>query len=169
MDIFFENNCDKEFPDFKIDDLAELVIEKTLNIHNCPFDTQVSVYLVNSDEIHSINKDTRNIDKATDVLSFPNIEFDKIGDFSFLENDDLVYDYFDPDSGQLILGDIILCYEKIVSQAAEYGHSEYRETAFLIAHSILHLLGYDHMVDDERIEMEKMQNRILDELKIYRD
>lgn len=170
MELYFENNLeDKSFTQFDIEDIAKKVINKALEIHGCPYDTEVSLYLVDNDEIKEINSNTRNIDKATDVLSFPNIEFETIGDFSFLDSEANSFDYFNPESELLVLGDIILSYDKILEQANEYGHSTLRETAFLIAHSILHLLGYDHMTDEERIPMEDMQNRILNELKIYRE
>lgn len=85
--------------------------------------------------------------------------------FSFLEEAE---EYFDPESGELLLGDIVISKEKVISQAEEYGHSLEREFAFLIAHSMLHLFGYDHMEEKERLEMEQMQKEILDKLCIRR-
>ena len=89
------------------------------------------------------------------------------GDFSHVEDD--YEDYFDPDSGRLVLGDMIVSAPKVLEQAKAYGHSEKREFAFLIAHSMLHLFGYDHMEEDERVEMEKHQEEILNALEIRRD
>ena len=71
-------------------------------------------------------------------------------------------DAFNPESGELLLGDIILSTEHIIEQAREYGHSETRELAFLVVHSMLHLMGYDHMIDDERKDMEDRQRKILE-------
>ena len=118
-----------------------------------------------NDEIHEMNRDFREIDRATDVLSFPMLEYEKPGDFSHFESSQ---DCFDPETGELLLGDIVISKEKVLAQAEEYGHSAKREYAFLIAHSVLHLSGYDHMEDDERIEMENLQREILNKLNILR-
>ena len=126
----------------------------------------MNVTIVDNDEIHEINNSQRNIDRPTDVLSFPMLEYDKPGDFDKFGND--LY-AFDPDTGELTLGDIVISYDKVIEQAAEYNHSRKRELAFLVAHSMLHLFGFDHMVDDERIEMEEKQNIILNNLGITRE
>ena len=98
------------------------------------------------------------------------VEYEIAGDFEFLNKDDpYVYEYFEPDTGELILGDIVISSDKVYSQAEEYGHSVKRELGFLVAHSMLHLFGYDHMEDEERAEMERMQSEILDKLGITRN
>ena len=99
-------------------------------------------------------------------MSFPMLDYEVAGDFSMAEDD---ISNFNPDSGELILGDIVISYDKVIEQAAEYNHSRNRELAFLVAHSMLHLFGFDHMVDDERIEMEEKQNIILNNLGITRE
>ena len=103
--------------------------------------------------------ENRGIDKSTDVLSFPMFELESPGVFT----EDLEEDpgNFDPDSGELLLGDIILNWDRVLSQAEEYGHSVERELAFLIAHSMLHLFSFDHMEEEERKEMEEKQEMIL--------
>ena len=101
------------------------------------------------------------------MLSFPNIAFDKEGDFSVVEQDEA--DYFDPDSGELLLGDIILSADRVEVQAQEYGHSTLREFAFLTAHSMFHLCGYDHMSPQEAAVMEQKQEEALKRLNIMRD
>lgn len=106
---------------------------------------EVSVTVVDENEIKSLNKEFRNINKVTDVLSFP------IGDKN-------------PETGEIVLGDIVLCAQKVIDQANEYGHTRKRELAFLTCHSMLHLLGYDHIEDDERLVMEDLQRKILEEL-----
>ncbi len=113
-----------------------------------------------------MNRQFRGIDEPTDVLSFPLQEYPSPGDFSRIDEDG--WDSFDPDSGELLLGDIVINADRVISQAAEYGHSQMREFAFLIAHSILHLCGYDHMEEEERSQMEEHQRRILDALGITR-
>lgn len=154
--------------DFNFEDKAKQVINEALTLHSMPYDCNVSISIVSEEAIQTLNKDSRGIDKITDVLSFPNLEYEKIGDFSICEDEDLYYDLFDPETERLILGDIVICYKRATEQAVEYGHSLEREMLFLVAHSILHLLGYDHMVDDEREVMEAKQREILDSLGIVR-
>ena len=136
----------------------------------CPYEAEVNVTLTDNDEIKKINDEYRNINNPTDVLSFPMLNFALPGDFDGisdeLEND--VEDYFNPDSGELMLGDIVVSVEKVVEQAEKYGHSQERELAFLVAHSMMHLFGYDHMEPDEAAVMESKQKEILDNLGITR-
>ena len=121
---------------------------------------EINVLVTDDASIRTINKAYRNIDKATDVLSFPMCDFETPGDFSHLE--ETPEEYFDPDTGELLMGDIVISVDKVKEQAEKYGHSQTRELAFLVAHSMLHLSGYDHMEDDERIQMEDMQREILE-------
>lgn len=167
LKLYYENDTDDIF-DFDIENISSMVILKTLEEHNIEENVSVSLMIVDEDTIKSINAENRDIDKVTDVLSFPNIEFENEGDLSILDSSDK-FDYYDPEDGRLILGDIIICSKKVKEQADSYGHSEKREFAFLVAHSILHLLGYDHIDDDERELMEEKQRNILDSLKITRD
>ena len=113
-----------------------------------------------------MNLEFRQIDRPTDVLSFPMAEYDAPADFSCIdeESDDL----FDPESGELMLGDIVISKDRVLSQAEQYGHSPKREYAFLIAHSMLHLFGYDHMEDEERLLMEERQRAIMQKVNILR-
>ena len=113
-----------------------------------------------------MNLEYRQIDSATDVLSFPMQEFDHPADFSAFREGD--YSVFDPASGELMLGDIVVNAQRVAQQAEEYGHSQKREYAFLIAHSLLHLVGYDHMEEEERLEMEDQQRRIMEMVRIPR-
>ena len=136
------------------------IIPAALDYEECPYEAEVNVILTDNDAIQEINREYRKIDAPTDVLSFPMIEYEKESDFSHVE--DSVEDYFNPESGELILGDIIISVEKVIEQAEKYGHSRERELAFLIAHSMLHLCGYDHMVDEERVIMETKQREILE-------
>ena len=166
MIFYIDKECDIEFL-FDADAVAKAVVEMSLDYVKCPYDIEVSLLITDNEGIREYNRDYRNIDKETDVLSFPNVDFEVPADFSNVEAQ--FEDYFNPDSGNLILGDIIVSAQKVLEQAASYGHSEKREFAFLIAHSMLHLCGYDHMEDSERLEMEKHQEAILEALKIGRD
>jgi len=147
-------------------DIITRVVEKALDMENCPYEVELNVILTDNEEIKEINKIHREIDAATDVLSFPMIDYTVPADFSGLEEEE--QDYFNPETGELLLGDIIISVDKVIEQAAEYGHLEERELAFLTAHSMMHLFGYDHMEEEERIVMEEKQNNVLEELKILR-
>ena len=145
--------------------IAEKVIESALDVVRCPYEAQVNLLLTTNTQIQEMNSEFRGIEKPTDVLSFPMIEYPNPGEFDFLKERD---DCFDPETGELSLGDIVISKEKVIAQAEEYGHSVLREYAFLIAHSVLHLTGYDHMEEEERRVMEKKQDEIMDVLNIIR-
>lgn len=164
MRIYLENEGELELGlDYL--ELAEEVAEAVLDHENCPYESQVELLLTDNEEIHRINQEFRAIDRPTDVLSFPMIDFASPAEYDFLEEDDSC---FDPETGELMLGNIVISKEKVISQAEEYGHSVKREYAFLIAHSMLHLLGYDHMEEAERAVMEDKQREILNQLGIER-
>ncbi len=160
-------NENENFDGYDYESLFTKVINAASDYVNCPYEVSVNILLTNDSEIHSINLSERNIDKPTDVLSFPMLDYDTPGDFSFICDEDICY--FDPDSGELLLGDIVISLDTAKRQAEEYGHSFTREIAFLCAHSMLHLFGYDHMMDEERVEMERMQKQILEGINITRD
>ena len=167
VDLYFENESGETI-EFDFKEIATKIIENGLNRHKCPYNVELSLTVTTQEIIKELNNDMRGIDKVTDVLSFPNIEFSKEAFFEQCENREKYFDYFNPESGALILGDIVICLERAKNQAAEYGHGLLRELSFLTAHSLLHLLGYDHMEDSERIRMEELQSAILDELNIHR-
>jgi metalloprotein, YbeY/UPF0054 family len=150
----------------EVQEIAEKVIEMVLEYEECPYQTEVNLVLTSDNEIAKMNKQFRGIDRATDVLSFPNVDFKSPSDFEGLEEE--IVDNFNPETGELVLGDIVICTEKVLAQAEEYGHSLTREYAFLIAHSMLHLLGYDHMEIEEANEMEAKQEEVLKRLDIKR-
>ena len=152
---------------FDCEKTAASVISQVLANDGCPYDAEVNILFTGEEEIREINADTRGMDRATDVLSFPMHEYETPGGFD--ELDPMSFDDFDPDSGNLLLGDIVLCIPRVKSQAEEYGHSTLREFAFLIAHSALHLIGYDHMEPEEEQEMQEKQKEALDALGITRD
>lgn len=164
MRIFLENEGDLELA-LNYLELAEEVAEAVLDYENCPYESQVELLLTDNEEIRRINQEFRKIDRPTDVLSFPMVDFESPAEYDFLEEDDSL---FDPETGELMLGNIVISKEKVILQAEEYGHSVKREYAFLIAHSMLHLLGYDHMEEEERAVMEEKQREILKKLGIER-
>lgn len=165
MTFYVENETDVVF-DFDIEQLVEVVASAALEAEACPYEVEVNVLLTDNEGIRSFNAEHRGIDKETDVLSFPNVDFNTPSDFSHVE--DTHADCFDPDSGELILGDIILSVDKISEQADSYRHDKKREAAFLIAHSMFHLCGYDHMEEEEARVMEEKQERLLTKLGITR-
>lgn len=151
--------------DFDYIELFSKIVDTFLEVEDCPYETSVDLLYTDDKTIEEINSNTRNIESSTDVLSFPMNDFAAPGDYSNLEDD---MDAFDPESGELILGDIVLSQDHIIKQAEEYGHSVKREFAFLIVHSLLHLTGYDHMEEDDRLLMEERQRVIMSELNILR-
>ena len=131
MTIQIEYEAEREW-EIDYRPIIEEIVVAALDYEKCPYEAEVNVVLTNDEEIHRINKEFRGIDRATDVLSFPMGDYDVPSDF-----------------------------ERLEEQAEKYGHSKERELAFLVAHSMLHLCGYDHMEDDERLVMEKKQEEIL--------
>ena len=131
---------------------------------HCPFEAEAELTLTGEEEIRRINRTFRQIDSPTDVLSFPAVQYKAPGDFKGLKKGDP--EAFNPENGCLMLGDVVLCIDRVKKQAAEYGHSEKREYAFLITHSLLHLIGYDHMTDEDARVMEEKQEAILRSLNI---
>lgn len=165
MTIDFENESGRDLG-LELYEVAEEVISCALDYMECPYEAQVNLLITDNEEIHKMNLEHRRIDRPTDVLSFPMVAYDTPGDFGILEEDGM--DCFEPDSGELMLGDIVISADKVLEQAEEYGHSVKREYAFLIAHSMLHLMGYDHMTPPEAEEMERLQEEILNQLNILR-
>ena len=148
--------------------LAEKVAEYVLCKEGCPYDCEINLTITNNEGIRERNSEFRGIDNATDVLSFPNCEFDLPGVFEQFVDETLYFDCFNPENGNLFLGDIMISRERMQEQAEEFGHGTTREFAFLIAHSVLHLIGYDHMEEEEAARMESKQNKYLNDLGITR-
>lgn len=165
MTSYVENETGVTLP-FDMKETVDRIMDAVMEMESCPYETAVNLLLVDNEGIREYNRNFRDIDKETDVLSFPNIPFSQAGDFSCVEADEA--GCFDPDSGELILGDIILSAERVMAQAEEYGHSVLREFAFLVAHSMFHLCGYDHMEEREAAVMERKQEDVLEGLGIGR-
>lgn len=166
MTYYIENETKVTFP-FSVEEIVGKVMETVLNMESCPYEATVNILLTDNEGIQEFNKNYRDIDQATDVLSFPNISYEIPGDFDVIEDDQP--DCFDLDSGELVLGDIIISVDKAKEQAESYGHSQMREFAFLVAHSLFHLCGYDHMNEEEAATMEEKQEKVLESLNITRD
>lgn len=156
IEIFYSNEQDKLDPPADIEQLIEKCTRAALAEEEINEDAQVSVTLVDNEAIREINREHRDIDRATDVLSFP------LGDDDSFDTD--------PETGAILLGDIVISLERAAEQAKEYGHSFYREVAFLITHSLFHLLGYDHVdsEEDEKLMFGK-QDKVLEALGITRE
>ncbi len=166
MALFYEQEVAFDV-DFNPKEVALKVIEQVADMENVPYEFDVYVTMVDNASIREINQEQRGIDRPTDVLSFPNIDFVKPGDFELLEEH--VSNYFDMETGMLMMGDIVISVDKVKEQALEYGHSMKREFAFLVAHSMLHLCGYDHMEEAEANIMEAKQKLVLEAVGITRE
>lgn len=158
MTINIEYEAERKL-DLPYEAIINEIVLAALDYEKCPYEAEVSVVLTDDQEIRRINREFREMDRATDVLSFPMGDYESPSDFEKLEESP--EDYFNPETGELLLGDIVISVDKVEEQAEKYGHSTARELAFLVAHSMLHLCGYDHMEEDERLVMEKKQEEIL--------
>ena len=141
-------------------EIIQDIVLGAMDLEGCPYEAEVNVVLTDNPGICQVNLECRGVDAPTDVLSFPMVEYEEPACFDGVE--EIFADCFNPESGELMLGDIMISMDKVEEQAEKYGHSQERELAFLVAHSMLHLLGYDHMKEAERLVMEKKQNEILE-------
>lgn len=139
------------------EEIIKDIINKVCVAENLPFDTYVSVIITTMEEIREINRSERNIDKPTDVLSFPYLTFDE--NYKLVDN--ISKKDYDPEYNAVFLGDMVICDDKIKEQAKEYDHSYERELSYLTVHSMYHLLGYDHEDEDMKKDMRKKEEYIL--------
>ena len=165
MSFYLEEEVEVKF-DFDYRELAQKVVDFCLDYMEFPYEAEVNLTLTDDAGIHEINKEFRQIDRPTDVLSFPMLNYTIPGDFTFLDAEDS--NDFNPDTGEAMLGDIVISVDKVFEQAENYGHSSEREYAFLITHSMLHLFGFDHMDAEEAKVMESKQKDILQMMNILR-
>ena len=165
--LYTDNRQNKiEVNDELINIISE-VCEQSLKAEEMNFPYQISLLFVDNEEIREINRDTRGIDKATDVLSFPMLDYPKDKVFKEVYKDTKFNEIY-LDGDELVLGDMVLSLERAKEQSIEYNHSFNREVCYLVVHSILHLLGYDHMEDEEKKRMRKREEEILGSLNITR-
>lgn len=148
MEVYYDDRQDNITITEAMKDLIEKSIKAVLKVEELDDDVEVSVSFVGDEEIRDLNRDYRGVDKSTDVLSFP-------------MDDEFIID-------NRILGDVIINTRRVMEQAEELGHSHERELSYLTVHSILHLLGYDHMEDEDKIEMREREKLSMKELEIYR-
>ncbi len=161
VELIIENEQNKEEFTPELSLIIKNVCERVMSEEECDFDAQISLTLTDNENIREINNEHRSIDAPTDVLSFPMLEFDDEG--QIIDNE------FEYDDDLIMLGDIVISLEKAREQSIEFGHSFTREVAFLVAHSMLHLLGYDHVDDKEGEEiMCQKQEKVLTSLGITR-
>lgn len=165
--IYIDNRQEKIKVENDMKEKIEEIINYALKEEEVVCDTEVSVIFVDNDSIREINKNERNIDKATDVLSFPMLDYNEgkvykevYKSYSFSQED--------LDGGELVLGDIVLSLERAKEQSEEYGHSFIREVCYLTIHSVLHLLGYDHIRETDKKRMRKREEEILESFNITR-
>lgn len=166
--IYLDNRQNKLKVDNVFCEQLEEAIKFTLKQEELKEKCEISLVFVDNYEIKEINKETRGIDKATDVLSFPMLEYPKGKVYKDVYiNHTFDETYFDGD--ELVLGDIVLSLEKAKEQSEEFNHSFLRESCYLVIHSVLHLLGYDHMNDDEKKIMREKEELLLSKLNITRN
>lgn len=165
MSFFIEEECEVPFS-FDYKRMAEDIVSFCLSYVDFPYEAEVNLTLTDNNGIWEINREHRQVDRPTDVLSFPMLSYETAGKFDFLDEE--CDDDFNPDTGEALLGDIVISVDKVLEQAQNYGHSIEREYAFLIVHSMLHLFGYDHMEPEDARIMEAKQRLILEELQILR-
>lgn len=151
------NNTTNENIDFEKD--LERVVKEVLKVEDLDENVEISVTFVDRHEIHRLNREYRNVDRQTDVLSFP--LFEQIQDLKNVKDQEI-------DSLPYMLGDIVICMDVAKEQAKDFGHSLQRELMYLSCHSLLHLLGYDHMKDDEKLEMRTKEKEIMKNLGVFK-
>lgn len=150
MNVYIDNRQDKINVGIDLENIIESVIDECLSVEEMAKDVEVSVSFVDNYEIRELNRDYRNVDAPTDVLSFPMNE-----------------DFEEPISN--VLGDIVISLERALEQSMEYGHTIEREVAYLTAHSMFHLLGYDHMTDEDKLLMREKEKQVMKNLNIFKN
>ena len=165
--LYTDNRQNKIEVNEELINIINEVCEKALKAEEVNIPYQISLLFVDNEEIRDINRETRGIDKATDVLSFPMLDYPKDKVFKEVYKETKFNEIY-LDGEELVLGDMVLSLERAKEQSIEYNHSFKREVSYLIVHSILHLLGYDHMEDEEKKRMRKREEEILGDLNITR-
>ena len=152
MNLLLANDTKKDLDLDLIRERAEKTIEEVLRVENFTENAEVSLSIVDMETIHRLNKEYREVDRPTDVLSFPMDEegYDNEGNPVFL------------------LGDIVICLDVAENQAKDFGHSLEREMMYLICHSTLHLLGYDHIEEDDKLEMRSREKEVMKNLGVFK-
>ncbi len=158
MAIYIDYETKTKFDFNGVENVIKKAVKAVMTNKNIPENLDVNILLTTKPKIHQINLENRNVDSPTDVLSFPYFDYKVPGKFSHKINK----------NEENILGDIILCASKAKEQARKFGHSQKREVAFLIVHSMLHLIGYDHIEEKDRVLMQNEERLIMDIINIKR-
>lgn len=166
--IYIGNEQEKVEFTGELHDEVIRAVSRTLEEEKVRGPVEVNVMVVDNERMREINLETRKIDQPTDVLSFPMLDYPPNQVFKDTYQDRKFPRQF-LNGKSLVLGDVVFSLEKAQEQAVEYGHSLRREVCFLVIHSILHLLGYDHIVDEDKRVMRCREEEILELLKIGRD
>ena len=153
---YIKEKCSRDITDDIRTIIDTALAEKNITNQN----VSISISAVDKEEIHQINKEYRNVDRPTDVLSFPIFSREEINDFSSLDENKKVK--------ELELGDIIMCIDVLQEHAEEYGTGILREMLYMITHGVCHLLGYDHMIEEEKTEMRALEEKILEKIGVGR-
>ena len=165
--LYIDDRQEKIKPTEELIDKIKATIDFALKEEGVKIPYQISLLFVDNEEIREINKENRNIDKVTDVLSFPMLDYeeDKVFKDMYLNYE---FDETFKDGDELVLGDIVLSLERALEQSIEYNNSFESEASYLVVHSVLHLLGYDHMEEDEKKIMRSEEEKILSKMNIVR-
>lgn len=166
--IYVENGQDKILWTEQEEELLKTIIDFAVKEEKVKYKYQISVVLVDNEEIRTINREHRKIDKVTDVLSFPMLDYPEGRVFKDVY-EETEFDSSMLDGEELVLGDIVLSLEKAEEQSKEYEHSFRREILYLVIHSVLHLLGYDHMNEEDKVKMREREEYILSKFSLNRD
>jgi len=166
MTVEINNSQDKIEVVPAIERLIEECVSETLKMEGVDIPVEVSVLLVDDHQIHQLNSQYRGVDAPTDVLSFPMVEFESNGQGRDLR---AVLNAARHGDQAVLLGDIVLSLERAQQQAREYGHSFFREVGYLVVHGMLHLLGYDHEQEEQRLRMRQKEERVMEALGLPRD
>lgn len=162
MTVLIDNRQELIAVDQKLEDFVQKVVNEVLEYEENKENYEVSISFVNDEEIQDLNNEYRGINNPTDVLSFPMMEFEEEDENT---DTDEQFEYIEE---ELPLGDIVISMDRTKAQAEEYGHSFERELSFLLVHGMLHLLGYDHEEEKDEKIMMKIQEEILEILKMNR-
>ncbi len=157
-----------DFPvSFSLLSLMQAAADQTIFCEGIPFPCCASVRICDDSAIQTLNAEFRGLDRSTDVLSFPSVSWPR--GFTAGKKSDLLRREYDEEMNACFLGDVVISLDHVRAQAAEFGHSEGREAAYLLVHSLCHLMGYDHLEEEERRKMRKMEEAVLSSVGLTRE
>ena len=166
IDIDFRKSAENQA---EIEQIVRSAVLTTLSAQGETEKIELSVVITDDEDMRAINASMRSVDETTDVLSFPMLEYDDMQDEGATLLADELFGETNPETGEILLGDIVINYDRTVEQAAEFGHSFARELGYLTVHAMLHLLGYDHIAAEDKRIMREREEFILDILQLKRE